>query len=402
MKSRFHELEQVYAQAVTLHHQGDPSAALPLYLQVAQTLPDADVVQYNLGLAYYELGQHQEAVEAFTAALQANPNDADAWYNLGLAWKQAGDNQQAEQAYLEALTRRPDDSDILHNLGCAYMAEGEIAKAVAVYELLLDHNPVYLPGVSNLAYLYHIQGEFERAKGLYQQLLDHNPEDDRARYMLAILDGEEIATPPAGYVRELFDRFSNHFEQRLLDKLEYQVPELIDRLLARRTERTRLFDRVLDIGCGTGLAGERLRPFAENLAGVDLSQGMLAIAKEKQLYDRLIEEEAVRFLQANPKQYWDLIVAADMLIYLGDLSPFFAALAPRLPEKSLFCCTTELTTEADTWTLLPNGRYAHSRAYIRALAGMYNLRLVSLETINIRKEAGEWVQGLLWLMENFG
>lgn len=402
MKSRLTELAQLYTQAVTLHHKGDPSAALPLYLQVAQTLPGADVVQYNLGLALYELGQYEEAVEAFTTALQTNPDDADTWYNLGLAWKQAGNNLQAEQAYLEALARRPDDGDILHNLGCAYMAEGEIAKAVAVYEVLLKCKSNYLPGVSNLAYLYHIQGEFERANRLYRQLLDHNPNDERARFMLAILDGEEIAAPPTEYVRELFDRFSNHFEQRLLDKLEYQVPALLDRLLARRTERKRLFARVLDLGCGTGLAGERLRAFAVSLEGVDLSRGMLEKARDKQLYDRLTEDEVVHFLQANPEACWDLVVAADMLIYLGDLSPFFSVLVPRLAPKGLFCCTTELAAATESWTLLANGRYGHSREYIRGLAETNGLRPVSVETINIRKEAGVWLQGDLWLLEKVG
>ena len=402
MKSRFSGLEQLYTQAVALHHEGDPTAALPLYLQVAQTLPDADVVHYNLGLAYFELGQFEEAAGAFTIALQTNPDDADSWYNLGLAWKQAGDNRQAEQAYLEALARRPGDGDILHNLGCVYMADGEIAKAVTVYELLLDHHPAYLPGVSNLAYLYHIQGELERAKELHRQLLAHNPDDDRARHMLAILEGDAIAAQPAGYVRELYDRFSHHFEQRLLGDLDYQVPELLGQLLADRMERTRPFDRVLDLGCGTGLAGERLRPFAVSLEGVDLSPGMLALAKEKQLYDRLVEDEAIHFLQVHADRRWDLIVATDMLIYSGDLSLLFSALAAKLSKNGFFCGTIELAEAADAWALLPNGRYGHSRGYIRALAEANGLSIISLQTINIRKEAGEWIPGLLWFMEKVG
>ena len=399
MKDRIPELQQLFARAIELHDDGDPAAALPLYQQVARTLPDADIVQYNLGLALYELGHFEQAAEAFEAALKTNPLDADTWCNLGLASKQAGNTEQAEQAYLKALELRPEDCDILHNLGLAYKADGCIAKAVAVYEQLLRINDQYRPGISNLAYFYHLQGEFERAMRLYRRLLEFNPDDERTQFMLRILEGEDVAVPPPGYIRELFDQYSSHFDQSLLDKLDYQVPELVDRLLARRTERKRPFKRVLDLGCGTGLAGEKLKPYAECLEGVDLSQGMLNLAKEKGLYHSLVLAEAVAYLQAAANSQWDLIVATDVLIYLGDLSPLFAAIASRLPAQGLFCFTTELTVEEASWSLHPNGRYGHSREYISALADINGFRIVSSEKINKRKEAGEWIKGVLWLLE---
>jgi predicted TPR repeat methyltransferase len=401
MNNRFSELEKLYTRAVELHRQGDPGAALPLYKTVAHTLPDADIVQYNLGLALHELEHYEEAIDAFQIALKTNPEDADTWYNLGLAWSKAGDNQQAGKAYLEALELRPDDCDILHNLGCAYKAEGLIAEAVTIYEHLLTVDKNYRPGISNLAYLYHLQGEYERAGRLYRQLLELDPEDELAQHMLAALEGWEVTAPPENYVRELFDRYSSHFEQNLLEELEYQVPELLDRLLARRTERKRRFGRVLDLGCGTGLAGEKLKPFATCLDGVDLSAGMLSVAENKGIYDTLVEAEAVAYLESASSRSWDLIVAADVLTYIGDLSPLFTAVANRLPAEGLFCCTTE-QDNGEAWSIRPNGRYGHSRDYLVALAEVNGFRIVSAEKVNKRKEGQEWIKGMLWLLQKTG
>ncbi len=398
MKHQFSELERLYARAVELHNDGDPAAALPLYQEVARTIPNADIVQYNFGLALYELEQYEEARDAFQVAAQANPEDADIWYNLGLAWKKAGDNQQAGIAYLKALELRPDDCDILHNLGCAYKAEGLIAEAVTIYEHLLTVEKNYRPGISNLAYLYHLQGEYERAGQLYRRLLDLDPENELARHMLAALEGWDVTAPPEQYVRELFDRYSGHFEQSLLEELDYQVPELLDRLLARRTERKRRFDRVLDLGCGTGLAGEKLKLFATCLDGVDLSAGMLEVAKSKGIYEQLVEAEATAYLESAATQSWDLIVAADVLTYIGDLSPLFTAAANRLQPEGLFCCTTE-QDNGEAWSIRPNGRYGHSRDYIVGLAEINGFRIVSAEKVNKRKEGEEWIKGMLWLLQ---
>ena len=149
---------------------------------------------------------------------------------------------------------------------------------------------------------------------------------------------------------------------------------------------------VLDLGCGTGLCGPLLRPMARTLAGVDLSPAMIEKAKARRAYDRRWAADLLEALRAADAGY-DLLVAADVLIYFGDLTPVFEPAVAALRPGGLFAFSVE-AGEGERFQFRPaTRRYAHAEPYLRRLAGIFGLRVIRLDPITVRTEAGKSVPG---------
>jgi predicted TPR repeat methyltransferase len=150
---------------------------------------------------------------------------------------------------------------------------------------------------------------------------------------------------------------------------------------------------VIDLGCGTGLSGVALRPFARHLAGVDLSPRMVARAGTRGLYDRLDVGDLADALAASEGR-WDLCVAADVLVYVGALDATMAAVAKALRPSGLFAFTVERGQGADV-ELGPARRFRHGEAHVRRTADAAGLAVVSLEPCVPRLDRGDPVDGLV-------
>ena len=392
--------QQLYAQALEAHSREEFERAVSLYGQVLDRFPDADLVLYNQGLALYELGRFDESAAVFLRAAEIRGDDADTWFNLGLALKQEHRYDEAAKAYEQALALQSDDIDILFNLANCCREGGRHERAAACYEQLLAREPDHLSGLNNFAYLCHLQGEYKRAKQLYQRLLELDPGHPGARHMLAALRGTAEATPSTEYVRDLFDQYSESFEQSLLEKLEYRVPELLFACLNRYFPDHPGYTSCLDLGCGTGLAGALFRPVCTTLTGVDLSGKMVAIAREKELYDALATGDVVQFLEKD-RQRHDLVVAADVLTYLADLAALFQAVSQKMQPGGLFVFSTE-HGETPGWQIRPTGRFAHHPDYIMELAENSGAKLICSEKARLRKERDDWIIGDLYILQDTG
>jgi predicted TPR repeat methyltransferase len=182
----------------------------------------------------------------------------------------------------------------------------------------------------------------------------------------------------------------------VLGRLKYRAPELIvNRVRELLGPEARLGD-VLDLGCGTGLCGALLRPMAGRLVGIDLSPAMIAKARERGCYDDLVEGEITAYLDARPEA-WDAAVAADVLCYLGDLRPLFAAAAHALRPGAPLAFTVEaaLDPASPPYVLHPHGRYSQREDFVReALAGA-GLEVVSIDRVHLRVELKVPVEGFL-------
>jgi predicted TPR repeat methyltransferase len=395
----FQDPETLFNLGLQLHQQGEQQEAVRIFSKIAEHLPDVPEVHYNLGLALYETEQYDRAADAYRRAAELKPDDEDIFYNLGLAYKKGERFAEAEKAYLDALELAPYDVDICYNLGCCYRDAGEIDQARFIFGRLADEVPDHLPSLNNLAYLHHLAGEYDRARSVYEKILQLDPGHDSARFMHAALKGSPVDMPPQEYIRKLFDHYSDSFEENLIEDLEYNI------YLDLRTRFDAIADKKvyrhgLDLGCGTGLAGEAFRTACRCLSGVDLSDKMLSQAAAKQVYDHLHADEIVDFLRRDETTY-DLFIAADVLIYLGDLAVLFEAAGRRAAPGSLFCLSTE-EYSAPGWTLQPNGRYAHHPDYVMETAGECGWRELLAAPVNTRREGDAWVRGTLFILERNG
>jgi predicted TPR repeat methyltransferase len=241
----------------------------------------------------------------------------------------------------------------------------------------------------------HELGRHEEAITAYRQALAKGGDAEAIQYELASLGvGAAPLGAPKEFVTNLFDRCAERFEELLIGKLKYQAPELLFDLVARYVPAGNL--DILDLGCGTGLLGARFHPLARTLTGVDLSSNMLKLARERQIYDNLISSELVEFLKGQTKRF-DLVVATDVFIYIGDLSQVFQGVRGALREGGRLCFSVEASEEQE-FVLIAACRYAHSIAYLQTLADDYGFVLETIESHVIRQQEEIDVPGYLALL----
>ncbi|MDY8107556.1 methyltransferase [Fulvimarina sp. 2208YS6-2-32] len=236
------------------------------------------------------------------------------------------------------------------------------------------------------------RGDIASAAAAYRRCLEIDPADHvGATIRLAGMgEGEAPASAGHAYVATLFDQHAESFEDILVRQLRYGVPEqLADRLKSGGAS----YGHVLDLGCGTGLAGQYLEAVADRLTGVDLSEEMIRISGEKDIYDKLYVAEAVGFLQKHEEPpVYDLIVATDVLPYLGDLDPFFSSLAKRLSPGGLVGFSTETMDDAmlagRAFAVGKAQRFHHGEAYVRDRLSVFGFSIEHFEAITVRMQDG--------------
>lgn len=221
-----------------------------------------------------------------------------------------------------------------------------------------------------------------------------DPADRAGASLKLALAGAEAGAdaPPSAFVEALFDQYAPKFDHALVEALGYRVPELLLDAIVASAPGWR-FGLALDLGCGTGLMGKRLRPICERLEGFDISAEMLKKARAKGIYDRLEKADLQEFFYAGPPA--DLIVAADVFMYVGALDAIFARVAGLLGPDGLFAFSVEKLAGSDGFVLQPSRRYAHTESYVRAALDRAGLQPLSLAEATIRQDRREPVAGLI-------
>lgn len=248
----------------------------------------------------------------------------------------------------------------------------------------------------NAALALEKAGQIDAAVEAYTRVLALDPSDHGgvAVRLAALRRGEVPAKAPDAYVATLFDQHAEDFEDILVDALGYGVPGLArDRLDALGLGP---FQRVLDLGCGTGLMAEALGERAGEIVGLDLSEAMVDMAFDKDIYDGLYVAEAVEFLQDNDEPAFDLIAAADVLPYVGALDALFAGMAANLNPGGIIAFSSETDETADAgFAVTPHQRFAHAQDYVAAQLQSHGFELVEATDINVRMQDGKPTPGQL-------
>ena len=264
----------------------------------------------------------------------------------------------------------------------------------------LELQPEDKDALKTLIALLHEQGRAAEELPLRRQLHERRCRElgvPEAQWgaVIAYLEAAETGGPAPqraaeAYVTALFDVYAPSFDDSLRGLLAYRAPERLVEAVQTALGGRRGLD-VLDLGCGTGLAGPLLRPLARHLEGVDLSPGMLDKARERGVYDALWAGEITSTLAASTASY-HLLIAVDVLVYFGTLEPLFACVTPRLAPGGLFAFTVEKGS-APGYQLQPTARYAHGLDYVRACARAAGLRAVVEREAPLRRQSGQPVLG---------
>jgi len=280
-------------------------------------------------------------------------------------------------------------------------ARGDFVAAADILAQTLELAPAFATAWFALGAIRDRLGDRPGAILAFEKTRDADPDDYHgARLQLARLgSGDTTPAMSEAYVRRLFDQYAGRFDTALTVRLAYRGPAVLREAVEQAVhaaQRPLRFCAMLDLGCGTGLAGAAFAPLADRLVGVDLSPAMVAQADSKQLYDRLVTGDLTAFLKGelDSRQSYDLVVAADVFVYVNDLVPVLAATARVLASGGFFAFTVE-THSGGGVTLLQTLRYAHGEPYIQRALSEAGLSAASISKAAVRSEKGVPVDSLV-------
>jgi predicted TPR repeat methyltransferase len=393
-------VEEFLRDGAARHARGDLDGAARLYRRVLARQPGEPNALNLLGIVARQRGDLRRALELAAQAVAARPGNPVFLANQGAALAEAGRLAEAVTAFRTALTRRPDDALTLRNLGQALTAMGNAGGAVTVLRRAVALAPEAPEPWLALAHALREAREEGAGDAARRALaMPRVPPGiaEQARFLLAALG--EAAVPdraPANYVRDLFDQYAARFDEDLQARLQYRTPEKLAALLIGSGVQADGARRVLDLGCGTGLSGVPLKAFARRLVGLDLAPRMLAEAARRGIYDALHEADLLEWLPSH-RGGFDLIVAADVLNYLGDLAPALSAVAAALKPGGIAAFSIEAGEDA-AFALGAGMRYRHDPAHVATLASRLGFVELAREEAVLREEQGAPVRGVLFVL----
>ena len=339
-------------------------------------------------------GEPSRAVELLRARLAEGRGGILMRLALGRALLAVGDIEGALEELREANSLAPDLPEGALALGQALFAANQLPTAIGEFQRALRLDPQYDAARYALGLAWAEAGEAERALEIFAALED-NPTfasivAEKKHALETMLQAQRS---PAGYVRHLFDQFSTDYDARMLGHLSYQAHAVLRSLADLVMPNDRAL-RILDLGCGTGLTGEVFKDLVRGgrLDGVDLSPLMIEKARRRDIYDDLAVGDLQTALEQT-KQVYDVMLAADTFVYLGDLAPVFSPAFHSLALGGFFLFTVE-RGEGDAYALGPKRRYRHGADYLRREAERAGFVVAGMLECVPRREADVDVEGL--------
>jgi predicted TPR repeat methyltransferase len=388
--------DALHYSGVLAHQQGRLEEATMLLQRSLAVDPGQADCFSNLAIILHARGRNDEAIAACERAIALQPEHANAHSNLGALLKAEGRLAEAEAAYRRAIDLNPDHAGAWVNLGILVSAQGRVREAVSCYCKVITLSPKHPDARRLLALAHSTLGEIDKAAAIYEAWLREEPENPIAQHMAAACTGTGVpARASDAYVAATFDGFADSFDDRLAH-LQYRAPALVTQVIGEPGEAPATQFDVLDAGCGTGLCGPLVAPWARRLVGVDLSGRMLVQARERQVYDELVQVELTAYLRAC-RAAFDVILSADTLVYFGPLEEVVSAAAGALrPGGRLVFTAEELAGEdaAAGFALRPHGRYGHMPVYVERVLAAAGLT-VEIARAELRMEGGAPVAGLV-------
>ena len=381
-------------------HLGDISAARTFYAQALAQEPYYIEAMYNMAMSYEVSGNFIEVKQRLQKLLEIHPKHLRSLRTLADIMMKEHNYYGAEQVLSMASHISPNHPPTLSKIADCLIQQDEYSSAITVLEQTLALEETAYTWIQ----LGVVQRELQSQKTLpisnediaysFHQALRLDPSSGKAQYLLNMIEGVTPDRAPSDYVTNLFNFYAPKFEEHLVDILAYQTPKKLKEFLWEETE-TRAFTNILDLGCGTGLMGVIMHQHCKNLFGVDLSPLMIQEAEKKEAYTQLFQEDLFSIPSLDIPNI-DLIIAADVFVYIGDLGPLFDILTHKITKNGYFLFSVEECTEG--FKLGAEARFVHSLSHIQSSLHS-SMKIVATKRAPLRKNNDEWVEGLLVLAQ---
>jgi predicted TPR repeat methyltransferase len=412
--------------------------------QVLSTSPNSVDAHFMLGNITKSKGDLHQAIDHYIRATNINPQFEFAYRMLFEIYQTQGNTALAKSILERAMSALPSSTYFFFERAGLAFAEKDYQKAILLLQKVLILEPEHIACHSNLAKTYMQLGQDEPAIPHFEQLIRFNPDDvaihedlgnlylklgrkldaltsfkevvriepdSPLTHLVAALSGTTTPTAPVAYAEKLFDHYAQKFDSHLTQTLHYNVPTLLVSLIEESdTDLTGRKLDVLDLGCGTGLFGRAIAPFAAQIVGVDLSQKMLEKAADLNLYQRLEHNDLLGMMRAEPDASYDLIAATDVFVYVGALDELVVEAKRLLRPNGVFAFSTESldavsvpkkSNNTQGFELNDTGRYTHAISYLNKQANDAGFNILETKEEVIRENEGKPVLGhlSLWLVD---
>lgn len=388
---------QAYWHLASIYWQDNHLEKVQYYYQKILKLdPHSPELLNNFAALMLKKNQTDNAIDYFKQALAIDPKHKTARNNLAACLLQKNQFKEAIWHYSLYLNLEPLDKEALFNRAHGLMLTGQLNEAIQDLKKILTIDKKHIDTHCNLSAIYLKLGNKIAALEHYKIILNLNEKHPIASYMISALTQQSMPiNAPLEYIKNLFDNYAFQFDTHLRDILSYKTPELLREQLMPYLKNKKY--RVLDLGCGTGLSGIPFVDISENLVGIDISANMLNKAQEKVCYNILIEKDILSGL-SQLKQYFDLVLCIDTLVYFGDLNELFSQIIGCLPKNGLLAFSVELAEEhISSYSLQTTGRYQHNKYYIQELAKKNNLKLLKFLSVEGRYQENKTVHTGLFI-----
>ncbi|MDX1902193.1 MAG: tetratricopeptide repeat protein [Gammaproteobacteria bacterium] len=380
-----------YNLGLALMRQSRWKEATETWQQLLSRAPKHDAARFHLGCCDMAQENFTLAEKAFRQVIEQQPNHVESHYNLATCCLKQGGLKEAYAHYQIAAQLTPEDKNALFNLGVIAAQLNEIDQAIRYYQQAIQRDADFFAAHYNLALTFMARHHVELALRHLKQALHIQPDNKNIQYLIDMLNQHKNPKgAPAEYITTLFDAYADHYDEHLTQALDYVLPKLF--LQAADLSKKISLD-ILDIGCGTGLCSAPFKPYAKTLTGVDLSEKMLNYAKQKNIFDTLIQNNIESFLETQSAAY-DLILAGDVLVYIGELDTLFSRVHTALRKNGVFLFNTEIADEQD-YQMNQSGRYGHSKSYLTSLAEKFHFTITQMKKITSRLQNNQPVYGYL-------
>jgi predicted TPR repeat methyltransferase len=422
-------VDAYYNLALLLIKQNEIDNAITKLNHALTLKPNHTQAHYQVGQQYLNQNNYQQAIEHLDHCLQQNPNNAEFNHLMGLALYQDGQHEGAIHYLEQTLIHDPKHPEANHNLANAHLKLKNPEIALNYFFKQLEITPFFesyynigvlltyqerqrdaaqyllqasemkpddLDTQLNLGNLYLKLLNYEKAIHHYQKAQTLSPNDAEINHILqAISQSDNPDQPPNEYTEHLFNQYAPYYDKHLSQFLHYTVPEQLHQAIEQEEGEQQSLT-IIDLGCGTGLCGEFFARSADTLIGIDIAADMIEVAKTKNLYTQLEVNDIHTALSQHHNA--DLILAADVFTYIGDLGAIFDAVYHSLKPKGLFAFSVERGHQQD-YVLQKTIRYAHSQQYIKKLSDQNKFTQLRCDNIILRKQSGKPVEGYLVILQ---
>ncbi len=348
-----------------------------------------------LGSILNKLQKYDEAIDLNKIALNFFTKSPNLFFNLGNTYFKLGRIPESIKQYQKAIDHKKDFYQAYSNLGKALISVKKHDNAIISFKKALKIKPNYISAYEHLASLYYSNSK-NSSKKIYKKILEIDPENANAKHMLFALNGVTPFTAPKNYVVNLFNNFAENFDEMLVSKLGYEAPKFLKNYFKKFLNPKQKILNAVDLGCGTGLSGIQFKEFAHKLSGIDVSVEMLKKAEQTHVYDELILGDVSTVLE-NQTLKFDLFIATDTFIYIGDLNRLFSVVKKRSTSSGFFAFCTEHTEEND-YHIRKSGRFAHSKTYIKKLCKDHGFKILFFQRQKLRRTKEKWLEGGYYIL----